>query len=72
MVLVVLWIVIVIFLVPAIFQWLWNITCPQVFRLPSLTYWQAFRLMIIAGLLFGSSNAMFQSNGVGQMIHFGL
>ena len=67
----VLWVLIVMFVVPAIFQWLWNMTCPQLFRLPTLTYWQAFRLMIIAGLLFGGSHLAFQSSGVGQMIHFG-
>jgi hypothetical protein len=45
-----------IFVIAAIFQWLWNITCPEIFRLPTLTYWQAFRLLIIAGLLFGGSH----------------
>lgn len=40
----------------AIFQWLWNITMPQVFNLRSITYWQAFRILLIAGLLFGGSN----------------
>ncbi|KJS11158.1 MAG: hypothetical protein VR67_15585 [Peptococcaceae bacterium BRH_c8a] len=34
-------------------NWLWNITIPQVFGLKEITYWQAFRLLIIAGLLFG-------------------
>ncbi len=41
------------FLVTWIFQWLWNITMPQVFNLKEITYWQAFRLLIIAGLIFG-------------------
>ena len=40
----------------AIFQWLWNITMPQVFDLRSITYWQAFRILIISGFLFGSSH----------------
>lgn len=47
------WLLIVLFAVPAIFQWLWNITFPQLFRWPTLTYWQAFRIMIIVDLLFG-------------------
>lgn len=38
--------------VAALLQWLWNTTMPEVFRLRSITYWPAFRLMLIAGLLF--------------------
>ncbi len=40
-------------LVAALLQWLWNITMPDVFNLKKITYWQAFRLLIIAGILFG-------------------
>jgi hypothetical protein len=46
--------VIVIFLVllgTAIFQWLWNITMPEVFGLREISFWQAFRLLLIAGFL---------------------
>jgi hypothetical protein len=43
------------FLVPAIFQWLWNITMPEVFGLNELTYWQAFRLLLIATMLVGGA-----------------
>jgi len=43
------------FVLVAILQWLWNITMPQVFDLRTITYWQAFRILIISGLLFGSS-----------------
>jgi hypothetical protein len=39
----------------AIFQWLWNITMPQVFNLRAITYWQAFRILLISGFLFGSA-----------------
>ena len=35
-----------------LFLWLWNITVPQVFGLKTITFWQAFRLMLIAGILF--------------------
>lgn len=38
----------------AIFQWLWNITMPQVFSLATITFWQAFRLLLIAAFLFGT------------------
>jgi hypothetical protein len=37
-------------------QWLWNITMPQVFNLKTVTFWQAFRLLLIAGILFGGPN----------------
>ena len=48
-----LWIVLV-FVSAAIIMWLWNITIPDVFGLRELQYWQAFRLLLIAGLLFGA------------------
>lgn len=41
------------FITPAILKWLWNITMPQVFNLREINYWQAFRLFIIASILFG-------------------
>jgi len=41
------------FLFSLLLQWLWNITMPDVFGLKEITFWQAFRLLIIAGLLFG-------------------
>jgi hypothetical protein len=56
-------IIVVIFAVPAIFQWLWNITCPDVFRLPEITYWQAFRIVILAAILFGGAHFSTQSSG---------
>lgn len=45
--------IILFFLVIALLQWLWNITMPDVFNLKPITYWQAFRLILIAGILFG-------------------
>ena len=36
----------------ALFRWLWNITMPQVFNLNTITFWQAFRLLLISGFLF--------------------
>ena len=43
----------VIFLFTALLQWLWNITMPDVFGLKVITFWQAFRLLLIATMLFG-------------------
>ncbi|MDO9536259.1 MAG: hypothetical protein Q7J85_13270 [Bacillota bacterium] len=47
------------FLIVALLQWLWNITIPEVFGLKSVSYWQAFRLLIIAALLFGGGGTVF-------------
>jgi hypothetical protein len=43
----------VFFLVVAILCWLWNITMPDVFKLQKISFWQAFRLLLIAMILFG-------------------
>lgn len=56
-------VILMIFLVPAIFQWLWNMTCPDLFRLPYITYWQAFRIVILAAMLFGGAHFSSQSSG---------
>ncbi len=43
------------FAVTGLFQWLWNITMPDVFNLKKITFWQALRLLLIAGILFGGA-----------------
>ena len=48
-----------IFVITALLQWLWNITMPDVFNLKKISYWQAFRLLIIATILFGAGGARF-------------
>jgi len=50
--------VLVLFVVTGIFQWLWNITVPDVFGLKQIAYWQAFRLLILSGMLFGASSLL--------------
>jgi len=37
-------------------RYLWNTTIPELFNLKPVTYWQAFRLLLIASLLFGGPN----------------
>ncbi|MGE5449785.1 MAG: hypothetical protein ACM3PA_00205 [Methanomassiliicoccales archaeon] len=44
------------FLLTALLQWLWNLTMPQVFNLKAIEFWQAFRLLLIAAILFGGPN----------------
>jgi hypothetical protein len=41
------------FISTALLRWLWNTTIPQVFGLKDITFWQAFRLMLISALLIG-------------------
>lgn len=43
----------IIFLISAILRYLWNITVPEVFGLKSITFWQAFRIILICAILFG-------------------
>jgi hypothetical protein len=45
-----------VFVAAGVLLWLWNITLPDVLGLKTVRYWQAFRLLMIAGLLFGSGN----------------
>ena len=42
-------------LVTAIFRWLWNSTMPQVFNVQQISFWVAFRLLILIGLLSSGS-----------------
>ena len=46
-------IVAIFFVVVVIFQLLWNSTMPAVFGLKEIRFWQAFRLLLIAGFIFG-------------------
>ena len=41
-----------------IFRWLWNTTMPDVFGMTSLTFWQALKILILAGILFGGHRAV--------------
>ena len=52
--------IIVAFIVPMVFQFLWNITVPEIFGLMEIRYWQAFRLLLMASMIFGA----------GSYIHF--
>lgn len=36
---------------------MWNVTIPELFGLARLNYWQAFRLLLIATILFGGPAA---------------
>jgi hypothetical protein len=44
------------FLVPACVMWIFNTCVPGLFGIASLTYWQAFGLYILCGILFNQPN----------------
>jgi hypothetical protein len=46
-------VVVYVFVSAAILEWLWNMTVPDVFSIGRIEYWQSFRLLIIASILFG-------------------
>jgi hypothetical protein len=41
-----------------IFRWLWNTTMPEVFGIRTLSFWQAVRILLLAGILFGGHRAV--------------
>jgi hypothetical protein len=43
----------IIFLACFAMMYLWNLLMPEIFHLPSITYWQAFGLFILSRFLFG-------------------
>lgn len=45
--------IIIFFIMSGILMWLWNITITKIFNIREITYWEAFRLLIIAAILFG-------------------
>lgn len=45
--------ILIIFPISALLMWLWNITITKIFNIRKITYWEAFRLIIIAYILFG-------------------
>ena len=45
--------ILLVLLATVIFQWLWNITMPEVFGLRRIRFWVAFRLLLIGGFLVG-------------------
>jgi hypothetical protein len=42
------------FLTGLIVEWLWNWLVPGIFGLPRIDFWQAWGLLVLSGMLFGS------------------
>ena len=43
--------IVVISVSTAIFAWLWNLTIPDIFKVRPITFWEAFRLLLIGAML---------------------
>jgi hypothetical protein len=54
---------VIVFIVTSLFRYLWCITMPQVFGLRPITFWQAFRLLLLAGMLFSGNFLNFSIGG---------
>ena len=59
-------VVFIFFIAVALFQWLWNITMPDVLNLKTVTFWQAFRLILLAAILFGGDRVVEKTTDVGE------
>lgn len=46
--------VLLVAIIVVVFRWLWNTTMPEVFGVSDVTFWQAFKILLLAGILFGS------------------
>ena len=44
----------ILLLVGFLVAWLWNWLMPEIFGLPTITYWQAWGLLLLAHLLLGA------------------
>ena len=47
----------------ALFQYPWNCTIPGIFKIREISFWEAFRLLLISGFLFGGSFLRFRAGG---------
>ena len=47
-------------IITLVFRWLWNTTMPDVFGVKSVTFWQAFKIMLISAMLFGGGTTIME------------
>ena len=55
-------------IIVVVFRWLWNSTMPEVFGVRDITFGQAFKLLLLAGILFGSHRVVEVPQCSGQVI----
>ncbi len=51
---------IILAIITLIFRWLWNSTIPEVFGLKSLSFGQAFKILLISSMLFGGGTKVIE------------
>ena len=51
---------IILAIITLIFRWLWNTTMPDVFGVKSLSFGQAFKILLIASMLFGGGTRVIE------------
>lgn len=51
---------IILAIITLIFRWLWNTTMPDVFGVKSLTFGQAFKILLISSMLFGGGTKVIE------------
>ncbi len=47
-----------VFILIWILKWLWNTTMPDVFGLKTITYFQAFKILVLSMILTGSGSSL--------------
>lgn len=47
-------------IITLIFRWLWNTTMPDVFGVKSLSFGQAFKILLISSMLFGGGTKVIE------------
>ena len=52
--------IIILAIVTLVFRWLWNTTMPDVFGVKSLTFGQAFKILLISAILFGGGTKVIE------------
>lgn len=55
--------ILLIFLMGFVVMWLWNWLMPDIFGLPTLSYWQAFGLLALAKIIFGFGHHSSKGSG---------
>lgn len=51
---------VIIALITLFFRWIWNMTMPEVFGIKALSFWQAFRILLLASILFGGGTRVIE------------
>ena len=56
-------------LTPVFVMVLWNLTMPEILKLPQIKFWQAFRLFLLSALLFGGPLISYRYMAQAETLH---